>query len=160
SQAYVAPISFLAAAIHYEDPFPARGSEEGALGNQYAFRGLAKLQVEIASLARAQVIGLVAVENQIGAETVFAHLRIDLAHFHAETGAIAFARGLKAGRDTVYVVLVDVGRHLIVGQVAHLPHFLARPDALSQLGIEQPQFAIDRAHNVEFLFALAYEHHV
>ena len=65
--------------VHDVDPLAAGLLVEGAAGDDDGLFGLAELEVEVVGLAGADVVGLLAVELEVGLELAFADFRIDFA---------------------------------------------------------------------------------
>ena len=76
----VATIGLRAILREDEDPLSACGLEEGAARDDDGLLRLAKFEVDVVGLARADVLRALATEDEITAELALANFRIDLAN--------------------------------------------------------------------------------
>ena len=113
------------------------GLEEGAARDDDGLLRLAKFEVDVVGLARADVLRALATEDEITAELALANFRIDLANLQL----VCLVATRKGGREslahTIDIVLIDLSLYLIIREVVQLANLLSRTDALSQLHIKQ-----------------------
>ena len=156
----VATIGTRAILVEYEDPLSARSLEERTTWDEDGLLGLAQLEVEIIGLAAADVVGTLASEDEVDAETSLSNLGIDLAHGKLIILFASHEGCLQTLAYTVDVVFVNLSLDLEVREVVDLSNLLAGCDVLTQFHIEQTQFAVNGRAHFEFLLSFAHQQDV
>ena len=133
TDAYVSAIGFLAILVEHENPLSACGLEEGAARDDDGLLGLAKFEVDVVGLARADVLRALATEDEITAELALANFWIDLANLQLVCLVATRKGGRQTLAHTVDIVLVYLSLYLIIREVVQLANLLSRTDALLPL---------------------------
>ena len=127
----LAAVGFLAILVEDKNPLTARHTVERALRDDDGLLRLSELQIHIVGLARADVAGAHALEDEVDAELAVPHLGIDLAHLQGVTLTILLEGGSQTGLHTVDVMLIHLRLHLVVAEVVDDTYLLSCLYALS-----------------------------
>ena len=92
---------------------------------------LSELQIHIVGLARADVAGAHALEDEVDAELAVPYLGINLAHLQGVTLAVLLEGSGQPGLHTVDVMLIHLCLHLVVAEVVDDTYLLSCLYALS-----------------------------
>ena len=128
--------------------------------DNYCLLRLTELQIYIISLTGSDIARANTFEDEVDAEPAISYLGINLANLQEIMLAVLVEGGSKSRFYPVDVMLIHLRLHLKIAEVVDDAYLLSGRNALSQLHIEQTDFARNGAADVQFLLALANQLHI